>query len=278
MRLKRRSFPHPVLGNEDDVQGTAMQVAFEVNFDKKNYYLKSRFDCSNQTLGKLIAEGKAAYVTHVECTNTLFRSRFASAEREQTLPITADDLNNTVEVNFFLCAIQPISGYQVEGSHPDYGNSVFAINKGDILAIADGRTFNAERDANALRRVSSIMQIEESRDEGDAPMQISFNQAKIRIVLSKPDFADYKILKTQEHLQSALSATIVLPALAEALHIIRDEGDEYSSYRWHQNLKHRLEEMGIGDGFEPFIAAQKLLELPLRRALQQAKSALINSL
>jgi hypothetical protein len=255
-----------------------MQVAFEVSFDKKNYYLKCRFDCSNQTLGDLVVEGRAAYVTHVECTNTLFRSRYTSMEPEQTLPVTADNLNNTVEVNFFVCAIQPISDYRIDGSHADYGDSVFGINKGDILAIADGRTFTAERDANALRRVSSIMQIEESRDEGDSPMQISFNQAKIRIVLSKSDFAEYKILKTQEHLQSALSATIVLPALVEALHIIQDEGDEYSSYRWHQNLKHRLEEMGIAGGFEPFIAAQKLLELPLRRALQQAKSALLNSL
>lgn len=259
------------------MQNSALQASFEVNYDKKNYYLKCGYECSNKTILKLISEGKAAYITHVECTNTVFRGRFATSEHEQSIPIPADALNGTVEVNFFVCAIQPIANYTVIGAHPDYGKAQFSITRGDILALTDGRTFNAERDTNSLRRVSSIMQIEQSKDEGDRPMEISFGSPKIRIILSKPDFDDYKFLKSQEHLQSALAAAIVIPALVEALHLLRDEESGYNSYRWYQNLRHRLDDLGISGDFEPLTVAQKLLELPLRRSLQQAKAALLSS-
>ena len=66
MKLKERSFPHPVLGNADDVQGSAFQAAFDVTADGENFYLKVVFTCSNPTLLEAIEKKQAAYVMHVD--------------------------------------------------------------------------------------------------------------------------------------------------------------------------------------------------------------------
>jgi len=98
MRLRKRSFPHPVLGNNDDVLGSAFQAAFEAGHDREHFYLSVSFECSNTTLTDLIDAAKAAFAMHVECTNTVFRARFLSNERNRRFVVSSEDLNGSVEV------------------------------------------------------------------------------------------------------------------------------------------------------------------------------------
>ena len=181
-------------------------------------------------------------------------------------------------MNFFICATDAVANYRIAGAHPDYGDAIFAVRKGDILAVADGRRFDAEKDPGALRRISSIMQIQESPEDGDVPMRLALEQHKLGIVLSKNDFAEYKLFKLQPQLLPMLTATIVVPALVEALHTVRGnaEGDG-TAPRWQQNLRARLEAMNAGTDADVFVAAQQMLDLPLRRSLLLAKEVAINS-
>ena len=45
MRLSNRSFPHPVVGNGDDVPNVEFQVTFEFTSDKTYFYLKATARC-----------------------------------------------------------------------------------------------------------------------------------------------------------------------------------------------------------------------------------------
>lgn len=195
MKLKKRSFPHPVLGNEDDVLGAAFQAVFEVESDRDYFYLITTFQCSSATLIALIEAKKAAFVMHVECTNTVYRARLASVDCENRFAVSSGDLNGSVEVNFFICAQQDILGYQIEGAHSDYDDVSFQIRKGDILAKADGRVFDAAQDYDAVKKISTIMQIEEAPEEGDGPMRAIYEADRIRILLAKPDYRKYALLK-----------------------------------------------------------------------------------
>jgi len=260
------------------VQNATLQVTFEAASDKQNYYLRCRFDCSSQTLNQLIAEGRAAFVTHAECTNTVFRTRFGSAVPEQTHVIAGDRLNGAVEMNFFICATDSNANYRIAGAHADYGDAIFAVGKGDILAVADGRRFDAGKNTESLRRISSIMQIQESPEDGDVPMRLAVEQHKLGIVLSKHDFAEYKLFKLQPQLLPMLTSTIVLPALVEALHTVRGGGEtDGNALRWQQNLRTRLETLNAGPDDDVFVIAQQILDLPLRRSLLLAKEVAVNS-
>ncbi len=273
MKLSSRSYPHPVVGNRDDVPGAAFQAAVEMSADQEAVYVDATINCSSATINRMISEGDAKAVLHVECSNTLFRRAYEFSELSKRIAISAENLNDSVEVNIFIRATRNMSGYAVETAHSDYGDSKFEIREGDILAVGEGYVFHIESAFDSLSRIGSIMQIEESKEDGELPMRVDFNGDKILIILSKVDFKDYKLLKGQEGVSSALTSTIVLPVLVEALHLLKSEeaGDEESGPRWVRALRRRISALELESESDFIVLAQRILELPLKRALTASR-------
>ena len=273
MRLSARSYPHPVLGNRDDVPGAAFQAALEMSTDKQSVYVSAEIACSCKVLNDLLADGRATFVLHVECSNTLFRKAYEFRERQHRISIPADNLNDAVEVNVFVRATDCIPDYRIPEAHPDYSGVLFDIRRGDILAIGEGQTFHIESDFDSLSRIGSIMQINESLKDGDIPMEPTFDGDKIVIFLSKNDFADYKVLKHHKVVRGPLTTTIVLPVLVEALHILKEEESDGMDdiRRWVRALTRRIEYVGLNTEMQPLSLAQRLLELPVKRALSSSR-------
>lgn len=272
MRLSSRSYPHPVLGNRDDVPNSAFQVALEMSTDKQSVYVAAEAACSCDTLNAMLAAGDAEFVMHVECSNTLFRKAYAFSETSHRISIPADNLNDVVEVNVFIRAVNRLQSYHIPEAHPDYGAAAFDVQRGDILAVAEGQVFHIESNFDSLSRIGSIMQINESPEDGDLPMQTHFEADKIVIFLSKNDFADYKLLKLHEGVSGPLTTTIVLPVLVEALYILKEEtASADDARRWVRALARRIESLELNKEMQPLILAQKLLELPVKRALSSSR-------
>lgn len=269
MRLSERSYPHPVVGNRDDVIGAAFQATVQMTADKDLVYLDVTIQNSSKTLEQLVEAGKATYAVHVECTNTLYRRAVRFSVKLTHLQIPADHLNEAVEVNVFAVAARDVSGYVVEGAHPDYTGAAFSVKAGDILAVTDGRVFVVETTVDALAKIGSIMQIDSAPGDDDVPMTLDFSGDKIRILLSKDDFKTYKLMRHDESISSVLTTAIVLPALVETLHyMMTDADDDPDNFpRWRRVLTRRLEDLGIRLEGECLATAQTLLELPVKRAL-----------
>jgi len=272
MRLSARSYPHPVLGNRDDVPGAAFQATIEMSADRQSVYLQTDTACSCEALNAHLAAGRASRVLHVECSNTLFRRAYDFRDVQHRVSIPADSLNDAVEVNVFIRAADRIRDYTIPEAHPDYAGAVFDVRRGDILAVGEGQVFHIESSFDSLSRIGSIMQISESPKDGDLPMEPSFDQDKIVIFLSKSDFADYKILKLNAAVRGPLTTTIVLPVLVEALHILKEESEGIDdSHRWVRALSRRLESLNLDTEMQPLYLAQRLLELPVKRALSSSR-------
>ena len=275
MKLSRRSYPHPVVGNFDDVPGAAFQATVEMSADKDNIYLDANIQNSSATIRGLVETARAVYAVHVECTNTLFRRAFEFREESKRIAIRADQLNDAVEVNVFAVATRDASGYVVDKAHADYEGSAFDVKKSDIIAVGEGRVFSVESSFDVLGRIGSIMQIDVAAEEGDLPMRVDFLGEKIRIILSREDFKAYKLMRHDEALSSVLTTTIVVPALLETLHYIHNEdgnGDTETleALRWYRVLTRRIEELGLKGECEKLTQVQMLLELPVKRALVTA--------
>src|SRR5437879_1147963 len=101
MRLTSRSYPHPVVGNRDDVPDAAFQAVVEMTTDKEAIYLEAAVNCSSKTIKDLIKKKDANFVMHVECSNTLYRRAFEFHDNAYRAQIPADNLNDAVEVNVF---------------------------------------------------------------------------------------------------------------------------------------------------------------------------------
>jgi len=273
MRLSSRSYPHPVLGNRDDVPNAAFQAVIEMTSDREFVYIEAEVASSCDTLNSMIDKGDAEFVLHVECSNTMFRQAYSFSDISHRVSIPATELNGAVEVNVFAQALRRISPYTVPEAHSDYGDTAFDIRKGDILAVAEGRIFDVESHFDSFKPVGSIMQISESSLNGDIPLNIHFNADKIVIFLSKKDFADYKVLKFTENVLGPLTTSIVFPVLIEALHLLK-QVDSHNGLddnrRWVRILTRRLNDLNLNDK-HPFEQAQFLLELPIRRALSASR-------
>lgn len=274
MRLSQRAYPHPVVGNGDDVLDAAFQAPISVTHDGVNYYLNVEIQCSSDTIRELVEKGDANYVLHIECSNTLYRQVFEFTETSKEFLVSGENLNATVEVNAFVRARRDIAHYTVENSHPDYSDAFFAISAGEVLAVAEGITFDADIDFDALRLVSSIMQIRQHPGETDLPMGLDFDDEKITIFLSARDFENYKILKVNQPLGATVVAVLVLPALMEAIRMLQENASDYENLRWCRCLNRRIEHLRLSSGMEPIALAQKLLENPIKRALMSARKLL----
>ena len=272
MRLSERSYPHPVVGNRDDVPGAGFQAAITATSDKENFYIDIQIQCSSEAVRALVQQDKAAYVAHIECSNTLYRQAFRFHEEKHRITIPASRLFDKFEINVMACAFARISSYAVPGAHEDYGDAVFDLREGDIIAVADGEEFLAEFE-DALARIGSIMQVDESQVDEDGIMKVDWNGKRIVIILSKKDFKAYNKLKNLEPIGSALASTIVLPVLVQALNAVKDPESELAGCRWHDVLQRRLEKMSLaGTDFDALDAAQQMLELPIKRALASANA------
>lgn len=272
MRLSNRSFPHPVVGNGDDVPGAEFQATFEPEQDKSNFYIKVKIQCSSKTLLQAIKKGKACFTMHVECSNTLFRRVFDFTDDSFRATIPSAAIHDTVEVNAFVRAKAVIPEYAVADAHEDYGDAVFSIGPGDILAVADGYTFDADHSIDPLRKVGALMVVEKSGKQGDHSMEADFDADKIRILLCEQDFAAYGEMKAVPHLTNHLTTTLVLPILIEAIHHLEDDSDGDSEQKWAKVLRSRLETLSVGPAATALEKAQQLLGLPIRRALASAQT------
>lgn len=274
MKLSHRSFPYPVVGNADDVLDAAFQAVINPSNDRVNYYIEVKVQCSSSTIAKLVKKGDAVYVLHVECGNTLYRSATEFTEDEREFMIPGEYLNATVEVNVVAEAKKDIAKYKVDQAHPDYGDQTFVVNGGDILAVSEGFTFDADINFDMLRSMSSIMQIRERDYPEDAPMEVDLSEEKITIYLSHVDFENYKIIRAHPVLSASLIATLVLPALVEALTVMKGDPSVVEDTRWYRCLSRRIEQTGFSLETHPLRLAQDLLELPIKRAFMSARAIL----
>jgi hypothetical protein len=276
MIIKDRSFPHPVLAPfRDDVQPNNFEFEVTVTSDADNYYVAARFAYDNATMQSLIATGRAIHAVHFECRRNFFREIFEFSEKAKSLTISTSQLVGRVEVSGFIKALGRIEQYRVEGAHPDYGERAFGIRNGDVLAVAPSQYFDAYVDYDPLRNIASILTIQRSPEIDEGEMTLDTSGNRIVANLAQRDYERYTDLKADPKLGSLLANQVVVPAILEAIHEIRDTPEDdfeiEMSKRWFRSIVKKFADSGINirsDDQSPVEAAQKILQLPLRRSLE----------
>ena len=143
------------------------------------------------------------------------------------------------------------------------------VESGDILADGGSGSFYVTKQFDPLNApASSFIKIAKGTLK-KGPMIIDYEGDFLTIELSEEDhatFLDAKVLSTVH----SLHAMLVLPALAEALHVLADQSKkaEYGDKRWFERLQSICREQKI-EIDDPFVAAQKILVNPVARGLKE---------
>ncbi len=274
MKVNAKSFPHPVLGNGDDVGGSfRVELPYELSRDA--VVLHPSFALKNSAIEDLLKKGKASFTVEVECRSTFYRRSFSIGIQNESISISAKLLRERVTVGFYVCANQDIKGYKPSEPHSDYEGAAFDVEAGDVLAVGGYSSFIAEKAFDPLRPpVSSFMSIMEGTQH-EGPMEIDYEADKITVILSKADWKTYLAVRGQKPVQGILHSTIVLSALVDAIHKVQSAGSDYSHTSWFGKLEAILEAKKLQDK-DPFEAAQRILDNPSARSFRGIES-LINT-
>jgi hypothetical protein len=266
MRTSSISYPYPVIGNENDVEGRFMVTKFQRTSEPDTITLEYKFEVTNDTLRQFIEDGKAIFSMQIECSTTFFRYIFTSDKYSGTIQIPSIRLRERVIVRFYVCANQDIPDYLPSGSHPDYAGVGFEIEKADVLAVAGYTSFNAEKTFDPLNApLDSLFRIRQGDQKGR--IEAEFDQDKIVIVIPKEDFKPYTDVLNRK-LFDNIHATVVYPVLVEALNHMKSSPSDFESYTWFERIMDICIQRQY-DITDPLITAQQILGNPVGRSFLQ---------
>lgn len=239
MRYKYLSFPHPVLGIRDDINGVySVTFAWQPGIENQTLIFENLL--INSALEGLVKERKAGYLVEIHCPDSLYRSAFTDFNNQFVLKIPTDKLLNKVYVNCFIVSTEEIGGYQNNKANADYSGYKFNIRRGDILTVNKNRfEFIAEKTYENYFKISSFIEIIAGTFNED-PITFKLTQEKIYIEMSKNDYIKkYAFYKDNQSLYPVFHSSLAFPALIFALNKMRDN-DEDKGSAWYQKLEERL--------------------------------------
>jgi hypothetical protein len=263
MKYNNRLYPHPVLGILDDINGI-FNCNLSVEADKDYIILKPSFNLSNKDLENLLITGEAKICVHVYCRGTLFRQNYVIHDYvSDEIRIASTSLNGETEVDFFICSAKENSDYRNSSVNPIFGLSKFYIEEGDILAYGGKGKFFANKSPEQLKAVSSIMRIKKAKFK-NGPFYNEYEDKHIVVNLSEEDFEIYLELKENRNFVNILHASIVVPALMEAVYFIGESeaSNEFKESEWCKILEDSIESIKGNTILEKI---QEMLDLPLNR-------------
>lgn len=284
MQINQRLYPYPVLAwfNDDYPRGI-FQPALQVVPNKNFFRLVLVCKTSSRSIKALIAEKKAAYCIHVECSSTRFRSAYISYEENFEIDIPVSDLDGKVEVSRTIVATQLVRNFSSEEFHADFSGRSFDLSPGDVISVAETVEFPAIKKDDELAKLPSIFAISASKDEDPEDIDIDLSDQKLKIILAPELHRKFLDLNGDPAMRATLSSALLIPALISALEYIRntDEPGALFDKRWFNVLSRRMSDLGIDAGSlgecpdSSLTIANKLLNKPLSQSLDDLESLLV---
>lgn len=246
MHIGNRSFPYPVLNRNEALSDYAAKSTFKLEFDVdengapivKNgevIFKNLHFTLTDSTLSELLEQGKLRGAFIVECSASVYRSRFDISTTPYDLQVSAHEINGNVVASCYLYATEDIIDFHSMGFIEEYAGYSFDIDKFDILAVDDGFKFKIELDPTEDDKVASIFTVVKKEDSGDI-MSYVYNDKKIIIYLPSAYYDCYDNIKTKRECNNIAFAMLAIPVLSGCLDDIsaRYESMEeiLESYSW----------------------------------------------
>lgn len=247
MKIKQVSYPHPVLAefNDDYVES---RLEIELNYDIKEHSteFKVNFHLDNDGIKKLTEEGKAIYVTHVECESSMYRQAFHSNWEQYTFEVANRKLAKQVDVTFMVVATTKIENYINPLLHEDYEGMPLTFNKGTYLAVHAGYSLILEKDP--IVPTKSIFNIVVSNDNEADSYKVRLEDHTIGIILPQKSYNLVDELSRRDEVNALLISMYYLPALMEALIILASDeetDDYYEEFEWYKTLLIHLQKLNL---------------------------------
>ena len=237
MHIGNRIFPYPVLNRNEALSDYVSDSTFMLEFDVDEngapivqngevVFKNLHYTVTDAALVELLEQGKIKGAFIVECSASVYRSKFDISAVPYDLRVSAHEINGNVVASCYLYATEDIADFKSAGFIPEYTGYSFDIDKFDIVAVDDGFKFKIELDPAEDDKVASIFTVVKKEDNGDV-MSYDYDDKKIIIRLPAAYYDCYDNMKTKKECNNIAFAMIAIPALACCLEDISSR--EFSS-------------------------------------------------
>lgn len=225
MRIGKKLFPYPTLNNSKNMscfKDCNFSLEYDDYDDNENLVLKNaHIVVGDDTISKLLDEGKLKSTVIVECSSTIYRRNFEVGKVERDIIIPLNNLREQVVISCFVYANEDFT-FNSSNFLEDYDGYSFDIEKYDIIAIDDGFTTRVEYDEEKDKKVSSIFTVVVDENITDKVMKIEPTSRKIIIHLPEEQFGCYENMKNNDNYRELFFSIMTVPALIFCMQNIKD--------------------------------------------------------
>lgn len=218
MSSNNYSYPHPILGNYDDILPILKKdcVDGKIESDTNYHYYTFTLTIEDQTILDLIADGRAQYAIHYKCRDTLYEDVKYGKENVQELIIPRKDVIGRIEFYMYVVATEDFTYFNPSANSLFMGAS-FDVHRNEPLVIFPYQYDDLGLTFHVLKHYSSILvPVPDERVEGNDILVKS--EEKIEVHISKEAYEKLKKANKQENAQEIISSyvqTALLTALFE---------------------------------------------------------------
>lgn len=275
MAVAAGSFPHPVLGNQDDINSNFGVINVVIRPSVDDVEIQFRISSDDPDLKPLLKSGKASVKARWSCSVTMSSGYIELEEVNEHVDGTTyrgwldqQEVRDNVQVEVFLVASELLENFSWQNQHSDYGNSTFSIQKGDFIADGGSFRFKVGKLFDPMEPpLGSCFRITvDPRQKNE--MKVDFSGDDQVVIFMSEEMKD-GLTQFSQHAEYQL-LLVILPALMETISFIqRNEGDasdeDLSEKAWYETIKKLMTTYESIDS--PFALAQTILDKPYLRAL-----------
>ena len=256
MKTFQQEFPHPylALGRNDYDE----KCSFDINLEDQsvidgNFVFKFAYKLECPGLEQMVTDGSVNIILRVKSPMASFRELyiFDAKTHRCKIHIPIQSVAKLITVQAFLVVTDKIDSFALPEQNQTYFHGIhFSLRKGDQLG--ESETFDIMLDDSELQKPLSSIFIIESNEDNESVIP-TFYGDKIKVLLSPRLFDVYFKMRKKGEMRRYLSASIIVPALVEALSIMKSGEDEdtYSQLRWYRAIQTKLPRCGVENIHDP---------------------------
>jgi hypothetical protein len=274
---RRGSYPHPVLGDTDDVSSLFEVFNFHYTPSVDDIAVTCQVRMTDPDVKKLLDNGMARLSLRWSCSSTIscgelnpeLAARYADSDAYEGW-LDQQDVRGKVRVEVQILATEQIDHYRLSNQHTDYGDATFRILPGDVLAYAGPFEFKPDKRYDPMDPPVGALFKFVGKGRGRR-VKVRFDDDEHILVIFDDDLlAGLKAMSGRVDLQIGL---VVLPALMQTITYLKEnsspDAEDLTGRDWYAPIHQLVSDNG---GFEtPAIeVAQKILGNPLHNSLHHA--------
>lgn len=248
------SFPHPVLGLGNDIEGD-FNCTLKLSRNESDRTLRFHsinYELTNSYIENLLNDEMAGLLFKVYCSSTYKTWTFFNPG--ESFEINENDLVNKVEIEVLIISMKKIDDFYDDTFSEQFDQTTFSLRPKEVIAVSGKSTLKIEKvdEKLGLGNIFSFKQVEFNK-----PVEFSYTQDKIFIMCPVDENGSYPPNALFKMTPWTAYSLFIVPALEGAFRFIKEERSLAESYEWFLVISNLLpEDQWHSDAF---VNAQLLL-------------------